>query len=101
LADVASCQQFFWILFKGLIRSPGHWSPTAMPHFEVRCRIDAYADYVAIVRATDPGQAAQLARDNHNGYYWQHEQTAEFDARLYVTLDKDRLEIEETQCGDF
>jgi hypothetical protein len=69
--------------------------------FEVLCRIDAYADYVAEVEAEDAEEAAQLASDNPADYKWVHHQTQEFDARLYVTLDSDGNEIEETQVGDF
>jgi hypothetical protein len=69
--------------------------------FEVLCRIDAYADYVAEVDADDAEEAAQLARDNHGDYTWEHSFTQEFDARLYVTLDRDGKEIEGTQVGDF
>jgi hypothetical protein len=72
-----------------------------MPKFNVLCRIDAYADYVAVVVAPNATQAAELAQDNHGRYNWQYHQTAEFDDRLYVTLDKDGDEIEGTQVGDF
>ena len=69
--------------------------------FNVLCRIDAYADYVAEVEADSAEEAAELALDNHSDYTWEHDQTAEFDARFYVTLDSNGNEIEETQCGDF
>ena len=69
--------------------------------YNVLCRIDAYADYVAVVKAESAEEAAELARDNHGDYLWKHEQTAEFDARLYVTLDKNRHEIEATEIRDF
>jgi exonuclease VII large subunit len=72
-----------------------------MPVFNVLCRIDAYADYVAEVEADNPTDAAELAMDNHADYKWEYEQTAEFDDRLYVTLDDKGVEIDETQCGDF
>lgn len=72
-----------------------------MPKFNVLCRIDAYADYVAEVEADDATEAAELAMDNHGDYKWEHQQTAEFDDRLYVTLDNNGMEIDETQCGDF
>jgi hypothetical protein len=71
-----------------------------MATFTVLCRIDAYADYVAEVEAEDATQAAQLACDNHGDYKWEHEQTAEFDARFYVTLDAEGREIEATHVGD-
>jgi len=72
-----------------------------MPVFKVLCRIDAYADYVAAVEADSPTEAAELAMDNHEDYKWEYDQTAEFDDRLYVTLDENGVEIDETQCGDF
>lgn len=69
--------------------------------FKVLCRIDAYADYVAEVEADDAEAAAELARDNHEDYQWEFNQTAEFDARFYVTLDENGDEIESTHVGDF
>jgi hypothetical protein len=72
-----------------------------MLKFTVLCRIDAYADYVATVEADDAEEAAELARENHGDYKWEHEQTAEFDDRFYVTLDGDGDEIEATRVGDF
>jgi hypothetical protein len=72
-----------------------------MPTFTVLCRIDAYADYVAVVEADNAAEAAELARENHGDYKWEHDQTAEFDDRLYVTLNDDGDEIEGTQVGDF
>jgi muconolactone delta-isomerase len=72
-----------------------------MPTFTVLCRIDAFADYVAKVRAKDAARAAELAERNHGRYKWVPDQTAEFDARLYVTLDENGREIESTQVGDF
>jgi hypothetical protein len=69
--------------------------------FEVLCRIDAFADYVAEVEADNAEEAAELASENHGDYKWEHSFTQEFDARLYVTLDDAGNEIEETQIGDF
>jgi hypothetical protein len=71
-----------------------------MPTFTVLCRIDAYADYVAEVEAESAEDAAALAREKHGDYKWEHDQTAEFDARFYVTLDADGDEIEATHVGD-
>ena len=68
--------------------------------FQVLCRIDAFADYVAEVEADDAEEAAELAHDNHADYKWDHRYTQEFDARLYVTLDADGDEIERTQISD-
>jgi hypothetical protein len=72
-----------------------------MPKFAVLCRIDAFADYVAEVEACDAAQAARIAQKLHGSLNWEHKQTLEFDARLYVTLDDDGREIEATQRGDF
>ena len=72
-----------------------------MPTFTVLRRIDAYADYVAEVEADSAEEAAELARDNHEDYKWEYDQTAEFDDRFYVTLDAQGDEIEETRVGDF
>ena len=72
-----------------------------MPSFAVLCRIDAFADYVAKVDADSAEAAAELAQDNHGDYKWEHHQTQEFDARLYVTLNADGDTIERTQVGDF
>lgn len=72
-----------------------------MPTYQVLCRIDAFADYVADVEADTAEEAAELAQDNHSDYNWEHHQTAEFDDRLYVTLDREGNEIDATQVGDF
>jgi hypothetical protein len=65
-----------------------------VPKFNVLCRIDAYADYVAEVEADSAEEAARLAEDDHGAYTWEHRQTAEFDDRFYVTLDANGDEIE-------
>lgn len=80
-------------------RGGGQRAPLAK--FQVLCRIDAFADYVAEVEAEDAEAAAQVARDCHEYYDWEFRQTAEFDARLYVTLDENGDEIDSTQVGDF
>jgi len=72
-----------------------------MPTFNVLCRIDAFADYVAKVRAKDAKRAAELAEANHERYKWVHDQTQEFDARVYVTLDENNWPIDETEISDF
>jgi len=72
-----------------------------MPVFNVLCRIDAFADYVAEVEADNAEDAAELASESHNDYTWVHQGTAEFDDRTYITLDANGDEIESTQCGDF
>jgi hypothetical protein len=68
--------------------------------FEVLCRIDAYADYVARVDADTAEEAAELAYDDHGAYEWECRGTQEFDDRLYVTLDAEGSEMEGTEIGD-
>jgi hypothetical protein len=72
----------------------------SLSRFSVLCRIDAYADYVAVVEADSPEDAAQLAADEPEAYRWEYQQTAEFDARLYVTLDDNGDEIDATEVDD-
>ncbi len=69
--------------------------------YRVLCRIDAYADYIAIIHAADAQDAAALAAEDHGQYHWAHDGTVEFDDRLYITLDENGDEIESTQVGDF
>ncbi|MGH6992872.1 MAG: hypothetical protein ACRED8_01215 [Caulobacteraceae bacterium] len=71
-----------------------------MPLFTIVCRHDAWSDYVAEIEAGTPEEAARLAEENHHEYAWEHEETVEFDARLYFALDEDGEEMEETVCGD-
>lgn len=68
--------------------------------FEVLCRIDAYAHYVALVEADSAREAAELANDFHEDYQWQANGVCEFDSRCYVTLNENGDEIEETLIGD-
>ena len=70
------------------------------PRFSVLCRIDAYADYVAVVEANSPEDAARLAADEPEAYRWEFQQTAEFAARMYVTLDDNGNEIDGTEVDD-
>jgi len=72
-----------------------------MPTFKVLRRVDAFVDYVAKVRASSPAEAAELASEDEGGYKWEKWGEVEFDARLFVTLDKDGAEIESTQQGDY
>jgi hypothetical protein len=82
----------------------GHVPTSAPPvpagSFEVLCRIDAYADYITVVEAVSAEEAAELAREDPSAFNWEHRGTAEFDACLYVTLDRDGWEIEGTETGD-
>jgi hypothetical protein len=68
--------------------------------FEVLCRVDAYADYVAVVEAGSAEEAAELASADHGAYRWENRGVAEFDDRLYVTLDAHGWEMDGTQVGD-
>lgn len=72
-----------------------------MPIFNVLCRIDAFADYVAEVEADDADEAALLAQENHSKYRWEADGVQEFDARIYVTLRTDGSYNERTKVGDF
>lgn len=69
--------------------------------FSVLCRVDAFVDYVAEVQANSAKEAAAKAYRNAESLVWKPDGTAEFDARLYVTLDDDGFEIDGTQQGDF
>jgi hypothetical protein len=71
-----------------------------MPQFKVLCRVDAFIDYVAEVEADDAEDAAYLAKEGPR-LTWRREGEAEFDARVYVTLDGNGAPIESTQRGDF
>ena len=72
-----------------------------MPTYKVLCRIDAFADYIAKIEAPNQREAAKIAEARHGDFKWEHVQTQEFDARLYVTLDRRGREIDKTQVGDF
>ncbi len=72
-----------------------------MPAFSVRRRVDAYVNYVAEVEAETALEAAQLASDDEGAFAWQEDGTDEFDARLFITLDDDGYELEETEVRDF
>ena len=69
--------------------------------FLVRRRVDAYIDYVAKVRANTPRRAAQIASDDESALVWEEEGRCEYDARLFITLDADGVEIEATEVRDF
>ena len=71
-----------------------------MALFEVLCRVDAWVDYVAMVEADDAEEAAWLAREGP-ALEWEQQGVVEFDARMYMTLDKDGEPMERTRCGDF
>lgn len=71
-----------------------------MPNFRVLRRVDAFIDYVADVEADNAEEAAYLAKEGPSPK-WRREGEAEFDSRLYVTLDSEGVPIDSTQCGDF
>ena len=71
-----------------------------MPLFIVRCQVDAFVNYETEVWARDAHAAAELARETPD-LKWEENGVVEFDARQYVTLDKDGCEIDGTQVGDF
>jgi hypothetical protein len=73
---------------------------SGLGRFEVLCRVDAYADYLALVEARDAEEAAELASEDLGSLKWESQGVVEFDARYYVTLDQDGLEIEGTEVGD-
>lgn len=88
---------------KGSYAGPGRRSQEerVMPKFQVLCRIDAWANYVAKVEADSAEEAARLAKDSHGDYRWEEDGVSEFDARVYHTLDDQGFEIDHTKVGDF
>lgn len=70
-----------------------------MPTFTVLRRQDAFVDYLTEVEADTPAQAARIAQKLCADLVWEHRSMAEFDANLFVTLDEDGAEIEESACG--
>jgi hypothetical protein len=71
-----------------------------MPTYTVRCRVDAYVDYVTEVEADSAEEAAELANGDHAAYDWRPDGQQEFDACIYLTLDVNGDEIDGTQVGD-
>lgn len=72
-----------------------------MPKFQVLRRVDAFVDYIAEVDAESAEDAALKAADAEDSLIWAERGVQQFDARLYIALDKDGCEIDGTQCGDF
>jgi len=72
-----------------------------MPKFKVLCRVDAFVHYEAEVEAKNAAAAARLANNGNVSHDWTRVGETEFDARLYVALDADGVEIDSTECGDF
>lgn len=68
-----------------------------MPLFQVRRRVDAFIDYVGVVEAETAREAAEVAADEDPQIEWIRDHEQEFDARIFITLDAEGLEIEETE----
>lgn len=72
-----------------------------MPLFTVRRRVDAYVNYVAQIEADSAADAAEMASDDEAAFTWEEDGTDEFDARLFIALDDDGAELEDTEVRDF
>jgi hypothetical protein len=72
-----------------------------MPIFTVRRRVDAYVDYVTQVRARTAKKAAELASEDEGAFEWQKDGVCSFDARLFIALDDDGMELEATEIRHF
>jgi hypothetical protein len=72
-----------------------------MARFQVLRRVDAFVDYVAEIEADSADEAAAKADQNEERYHWAKRGIAQFDSRLFVTLDDSGIEIDSTQRGDF
>jgi len=72
-----------------------------MPKFKVLRRVDAFLDSVTEVEADDAQQAALLAENNEGDYKWDELGAVGFDARGFVTLDRNGDEIDRTRTGHF
>jgi hypothetical protein len=72
-----------------------------MPRFQVLRRVDAFVDYTAEIEAATADEAAAKANDDEAKFEWKQRDVAEFDSRLFVTLDEEGNEMESTQRGDF
>lgn len=72
-----------------------------MPIFKVRMQVDAWVNYVALIEADDPEDAANTAYDGLVEIEWKQIDVDEFDARTVVTLDQDDEEMDHTRRGRF
>lgn len=72
-----------------------------MPTFKVLRRMGAYLDSVAVVEAADAEEAATLAANDEDDYEWDELGAVGFDARGFVTLDENGVEIDRTRTGYF
>jgi hypothetical protein len=68
-----------------------------MPSFTVRRRVDAYVDYFTQIRASGPKQAAELAARDEGALDWTCEGSCEFDAKVFVALDANGFEVEDSE----
>lgn len=71
-----------------------------MPLFNVRRRVDAYVNCIAAVEAECAADAAEIASDNEDAFTWEEDGIDEFDARLFIALDEDGSELENTEVRD-
>lgn len=72
-----------------------------MARFSVLCRVDAFVDYLAFVEANSAEEASEKAAERPEAFSWRRRGQAEFDARVFFTLDAEGKEIPESQRGDF
>lgn len=72
-----------------------------MPKFKVLRRVDAFVNFIAEVEAETPADAARKACDDERPFQWEEIGTNTFDARVFVALDADGDEVDNTACGDF
>ncbi|MBI1197413.1 MAG: hypothetical protein GC203_06080 [Phenylobacterium sp.] len=72
-----------------------------MPTYTVKRRVDAYVDYVALVSASHPKEAAEIAAQRDADIDWKPDGSCEFEARIFIALDENGFEIEETEVRDF
>jgi hypothetical protein len=71
-----------------------------MAKFTVLRRVDAFVDYVTEVEADDAKSAAEAARQEGR-FCWSRRGTHTFDARVFVTLDSNGVEIDATEIQDY
>jgi hypothetical protein len=72
-----------------------------MQTFTVLRRVDAFVNYETQIQAESAQDAAKFACAQDDALNWQETSASTFDARLFVTLDANGIELEATQQGDF
>lgn len=72
-----------------------------MTTYKVQRTVDAAVIYTAEVEAESPERAVELASGEEEKYTWEEGDTVQYDARRFVALDKDGMDIEETARGDW